>query len=102
MHSMQMIHMIHAFMFIFTPMPFQGVCNSCWAFASVSLLQALLWQATGVQHSLAVQDLMDCCSLPGCWAGNNGCTKGQQCGACVVVCVVVCMYGVCYGVCSGV
>ena len=59
----------------------QGVCNSCWAFASVSLMQALLWQATGVQHSLAVQDLMDCCSLAGCWAGNTGCSRGGQCGA---------------------
>ncbi len=58
----------------------QGVCNACWAFATVGLLQALLFIGTGIQQSLAVQDLMDCCNLPTCWVGNTGCAGGQACG----------------------
>ena len=48
----------------------QGLCGSCWAFASVSALESYVSLATGQSLNLSEQNLVDCTySRDGCLGG---------------------------------
>lgn len=71
----------------------QGGCNTCYAFVTTQLVSNLLELATGMDVGLSVQDILDCCTEPGCWFGNRGCTAdlcGERLGLAVLCTVQPC------------
>ncbi|KAK2195361.1 bifunctional Cysteine peptidase [Babesia duncani] len=54
-----------------TPVKDQGSCGSCWAFATVGVIESYFKQMTGSVVSLSEQQLVDCVSE------SNGCSGGD-------------------------
>lgn len=52
-----------------TPVKQQGVCGSCWAYATIAALEALHKKKTGENIDLSEQQLVDCSR----GYGNFGC-----------------------------
>lgn len=53
----------------FPPVKSQGICLSCWAFASVAVIEYFMWKS-GKRWMYSEQNLVDCSEL------NFGCTGG--------------------------
>lgn len=51
----------------------QGGCGSCWAFASIGVLQGCYNIATNKSLSLSVQQMVDCTPNPDSCGGTGGC-----------------------------
>ena len=56
-----------------TPVKMQGMCGSCWAFASTAVLESHIALQTGVLYTLAVQELVSCVPNPRNCGGSGGC-----------------------------
>jgi len=56
-----------------TPVKNQGMCGSCWAFASTSVLESHLAINTNVLTELSVQQLVSCAPNPKSCGGDGGC-----------------------------
>lgn len=58
---------------IVTPVKDQGMCGSCWAFASTAALESHIAQETGLLFSLSVQELVSCSPNTRECGGQGGC-----------------------------
>mmetsp|Transcript_25325 Transcript_25325/g.38931 ORF Transcript_25325/g.38931 Transcript_25325/m.38931 type:complete len:416 (+) Transcript_25325:19-1266(+) len=58
---------------IVTPVKDQGMCGSCWAFASTATLESHIALNTGVLFSLSTQELVSCVENPDTCGGTGGC-----------------------------
>lgn len=58
---------------IVTPIKDQGMCGSCWAFASTEQLESSLAQATNALVALSPQNLVSCDPNPQHCGGTGGC-----------------------------
>ena len=56
-----------------TPVKNQGMCGSCWAFASTAVLESHLAIQTGKLFELSVQELVSCSQNPRKCGGAGGC-----------------------------
>ena len=56
-----------------TPVKNQGMCGSCWAFASTAVLESHIAIRTGVLYSLSMQELVSCVPNPRHCGGGGGC-----------------------------
>lgn len=56
-----------------TPVKNQGMCGSCWAFASTAVLESHLALQTGTLMELSVQQLVSCAPNPNHCGGDGGC-----------------------------
>lgn len=52
----------------------QGICGSCWAFASTAVLESHVAIATSTLFELSVQQLVSCANNPHHCGGAGGCT----------------------------
>ena len=59
---------------ITTPVKNQGMCGSCWAFASTAVLESHIALQTDVLFELSEQQLVSCASNPMHCGGAGGCT----------------------------
>jgi cathepsin L len=57
-----------------TPVKSQGMCGSCWAFASTAVLESHISIQTGVLFDLSPQELVSCARNPYHCGGSGGCT----------------------------
>ena len=57
-----------------TPVKDQGMCGSCWAFASTAVLESHVAIQTDTLFSLSVQELVSCTPNAKECGGNGGCT----------------------------
>jgi hypothetical protein len=58
-----------------TPVKDQGQCGACWAFATVGPIEshiAIAEKLNNPQIDLSEQELLSCCTLPGCEQGCSG------------------------------
>jgi len=58
---------------IITPVKDQGGCGSCWAFAAVETIEAMLTQSTGKTVLLSSQNMVSCTPNPQHCGGTGGC-----------------------------
>ncbi|KAL7579517.1 hypothetical protein ACA910_007893 [Epithemia clementina (nom. ined.)] len=56
-----------------TPVKSQGMCGSCWAFASTAVLESHLAIQTGKLYELSVQELVSCAPNQRRCGGSGGC-----------------------------
>jgi cathepsin L len=56
-----------------TPVKSQGMCGSCWAFASTAVLESHLALQTGLLFELSEQQLVSCAENAHHCGGNGGC-----------------------------
>jgi cathepsin L len=56
-----------------TPVKSQGMCGSCWAFASTAVLESHIAIQTGILYDLSPQQLVSCAPNPYHCGGNGGC-----------------------------
>uniref|UniRef100_A0A914BZG9 Uncharacterized protein n=1 Tax=Acrobeloides nanus TaxID=290746 RepID=A0A914BZG9_9BILA len=54
---------------IVTPVKDQGQCGSCWAFATIAVVEAQIVKKTGQYQNLSEQELVDCALNLGCNGG---------------------------------
>lgn len=59
---------------ITTPVKSQGMCGSCWAFASTAVLESHIALQTGTLFELSEQELVSCAPNPQHCGGYGGCT----------------------------
>jgi cathepsin L len=59
---------------VVTPVKNQGMCGSCWAFASAAVLESHIALQTNVLMELSEQQLLSCASNPMWCGGTGGCT----------------------------
>lgn len=59
---------------VVTPVKNQGICGSCWAFASTAVLESHIAIRTGVLYTLSVQELVSCVPNPRNCGGGGGCS----------------------------
>jgi len=57
-----------------TPVKDQGMCGSCWAFASTAVLESHIAMSTGSLFDLSPQELVSCVPNPHHCGGRGGCT----------------------------
>jgi cathepsin L len=57
-----------------TPIKSQGMCGSCWAFASSAVLESHIALQTGILFEFSEQQLVSCADNPLHCGGNGGCT----------------------------
>lgn len=57
-----------------TPVKSQGLCGSCWAFASTAVLESHVALQTGILYELSPQELVSCAPNAQHCGGNGGCT----------------------------
>jgi cathepsin L len=56
-----------------TPVKSQGMCGSCWAFASTAVLESHIAIQTGILYELSPQELVSCAPNKGHCGGTGGC-----------------------------
>jgi len=54
----------------------QGMCGSCWTFATTSTIESFYAKATGVLMDLSEQQILDCTPNPRNCGGTGGCGGG--------------------------
>lgn len=59
---------------VVTPIKDQGMCGSCWAFASTESVESALAQANGTLLALSPQNLVSCDPNPDHCGGTGGCS----------------------------
>jgi cathepsin L len=57
-----------------TPVKSQGMCGSCWAFASTAVLESHVAIETGILFELSPQQIVSCTENPFHCGGDGGCT----------------------------
>jgi cathepsin L len=57
-----------------TPVKLQGMCGSCWAFASTAVLESHIAIQTGFLFELSTQQIVSCTKNPFHCGGSGGCT----------------------------
>jgi len=61
-----------------TPVKDQGMCGSCWAFSSISVVETLIAiKSNKSAVSYSEQELVDCCNGPP-YPESNGCNGGED------------------------
>eukprot|EP00562_Extubocellulus_spinifer_P003909 CAMPEP_0178524390 /NCGR_PEP_ID=MMETSP0696-20121128/29616_1 /TAXON_ID=265572 /ORGANISM="Extubocellulus spinifer, Strain CCMP396" /LENGTH=427 /DNA_ID=CAMNT_0020155719 /DNA_START=19 /DNA_END=1302 /DNA_ORIENTATION=- len=58
---------------VVTPVKDQGMCGSCWAFASTAVLESHIAVRTGTLFDLSPQELVSCVPNPHSCGGTGGC-----------------------------
>jgi len=61
---------------VVTPVKDQGMCGSCWAFASTETLESHYAISTGILQELSEQNILDCVKNPNQCGGSGGCEGG--------------------------
>ena len=59
-----------------TPVQDQGVCNTCWAFATTAAMESAYFVAHGVLNKYSEQMMADCCTGDDCGGRDPGCWHG--------------------------
>ena len=57
----------------------QGMCRSCWAFASAAAIETLWAKQSGKQVDVSPQAFVDCCAVQGFFGCNGGWARRCEC-----------------------